>query len=70
MFNAVVNYIDLHHSHRLHKVVEVAHRFPEFNQRIKEKLESEFPGVPLPEEAEGVALFSDVCRHAVCRPGG
>ena len=70
IFNKVVDFIDTNHSHRLRFVPQISGRFPEFNERVRAKLREKFPGLPLPPEAEGVVLFSDCCRVAVCRPEG
>ncbi len=68
MFNAVVDWIDNNHKHRLRQLPLISDKFEHFNRCIVNKLRSIYPGGGLaanPPEAEHCALFGDGCRFEV-----
>lgn len=71
MFNAMCNWVDATHGHRLRQMQHIVPRFPQFNEVIRNKLEQNFnlqPGVPA--HAQQCALFVDGTRFKCSRPSG
>ncbi|KAJ1420810.1 hypothetical protein B484DRAFT_465700 [Ochromonadaceae sp. CCMP2298] len=62
--------IDNLHSFRLRCLPEAVERFPEFNAKIRAKLQEGWPFEQLPPHAEQCALFADGSRFRCARPSG
>ena len=69
IFNAVVNWCDNVHGHRLNNLAVAASQFSTFNQKILSKLQALCPQEAVPPEATDVALFGDGTRVRTARPG-
>ncbi|KAJ1397204.1 hypothetical protein B484DRAFT_407076 [Ochromonadaceae sp. CCMP2298] len=62
--------IDNLHSFRLRRLPEAVERFPEFNAKIRAKLQEGWPFEQLPPHAVHCALFADGSRFRCARPSG
>ncbi|KAJ1438392.1 hypothetical protein B484DRAFT_444602, partial [Ochromonadaceae sp. CCMP2298] len=70
IFNTIVAYVDEQHAFRLRRLPEAAAKFATFNERIKAKLQEQYPNEALPPDADHCALFADGCRVEVSVPEG
>lgn len=70
VFKAACVWIDNTHGHRLRDLQAASAQFPYFNECIRTKIATQFPGIPMPADAEHCALFVDGTRIRVSRPAG
>ncbi|KAJ1419369.1 hypothetical protein B484DRAFT_400202 [Ochromonadaceae sp. CCMP2298] len=71
IWNALLVLVDDKHRHRLQQLPSIAHKFPEFNAKIYEKMRKEVPAhVLMPPHVEHCALFGDGSRFRCARPYG